>query len=122
MCVRSDDPMRKASAVFFLLIALGVAASTADETPKPTSEQVQFFEAKVRPILAERCFKCHGKEKQNNALRLDLAASFKTGGDSGPVVVPGKPEESLLIEAVNHDGLKMPPKEKLKPEEIAVLT
>lgn len=83
---------------------------------------VQFFEAKVRPILAENCSKCHGREKQKGGLRLDSSAALREGADSGPVIVPGKPIESVLIRAVNHQGPKMPPNNKLKPEDIAALT
>jgi flagellar motor protein MotB len=85
---------------------------------------LQFFESKVRPLLVERCYQCHGPEKQKGGLRLDSAVGLRKGSDSGPVVVAGKPKESLLIKAVNHegDGPKMPPKTKLPNHEIAILT
>ncbi len=110
------------SAAFLLLALLALIHVARAQEAKPTPEQLQFFESKVRPLLAANCYKCHGSLKQNAGMRLDSAAALRTGGDSGPIVVPGKPEESLLIEAINHDGLKMPPKQKLKPEEIAILT
>ena len=99
-------------------------ASLTAEEPKPTAEQVRFFETKVRPVLANHCQRCHGPEKQSNGLRLDSAAAVRRGSDVGPVLVPGKPDESLLIKAVRHtdDMLKMPPKERLKPDEVAALT
>src|ERR1700737_532598 len=98
--------------------------------PKPKGSPValdpaaaEFFESKVRPILAENCYKCHGPKKQKGGLRLDSSAALREGADSGPIIVLGKPKESVLIRAVNHEGpKKMPPKTKLKPEEIAVLT
>lgn len=102
-----------------LLLAL-LAAPARPEPPTP--EQIQFFEAKVRPVLLMHCHKCHGAAKQQSGLRLDTRAGLLAGGDSGPVVVAGKPEDSPLIEAVNHAGLKMPPKEKLPAEAIAALT
>ena len=81
------------------------------------------FENKVRPLLAARCWQCHGPEKHKGGLRLDTAAAIRAGGDSGPVVLPGKPGESRLIEAIGYAGeLKMPPKGKLSPAEIAELT
>jgi cytochrome c553 len=81
------------------------------------------FEREVRPLLANRCWKCHGPDKQQGDLRLDSAAALKKGGSSGAVVQPGKPEESLLIHAVRHQGdVKMPPKQKLNEQEIAALT
>ncbi len=119
--------MKRATALCLLLCLAGLAFADKPQAPAPplAASQVQFFESKIRPLLAARCFKCHGSQKQNNGLRLDSAAGVRTGGDSGPVVVAGKPEESLLIKAINYelaDGPKMPPKEKLKPEEIAILT
>ena len=74
-------------------------------------------------MLAEHCLECHGEEKSKGGLRLDVAASMLKGGDSGPAVVPGKPEESALIEAIRYEGdVQMPPKGKLKDAEIAALT
>ena len=64
-------------------------------------------------MLAENCFKCHGEAKQKGGLRLDSLAAMVQGGDTGPAVVPGKLDESLLVEAVNYEGLEMPPGGKL---------
>src|SRR5262245_11986479 len=89
---------------------------------QPTAQQLDFFEKKVRPILAENCHKCHGEKKQQGNLRLDARATIVAGGDLGPAIVPGKPEESLLIEAINYKSLEMPPDVRLKPEQIATLT
>ena len=84
---------------------------------------VEFFEAKVRPVLVERCQSCHGEAKVKGGLRLDSLAGALAGGDTGPALVPGKPEESLLVDAIHYgDDLKMPPKSKLPAEEIAVIT
>ena len=74
-------------------LLVGGASSLRAATPEPTPEQVQFFEEKVRPILAENCYKCHGSEKQKGSLRLDLREMALAGGESGPVIVPGKPDE-----------------------------
>ncbi len=112
--------MRHTLPALLTLTLLGSPLAAAE--PKPTPEQLQFFETKVRPLLADECFRCHGEKKQNNGLRLDSAAAIRDGGKTGPALVPGKPGESLLIKAINHDGPKMPPKTKLKPEEIAALT
>jgi cytochrome c553 len=83
----------------------------------------EFFESKVRPLLVERCLDCHGEKKQKGALRLDSRAAWQTGGDSGAALVPGKPEESLLMTAVRYTDkdMQMPPKKKLSEAEIAVL-
>jgi cytochrome c553 len=89
-----------------------------------TPAEVEFFETKVRPVLAEHCYKCHGTEKQKAELRLDSRVAILKGSDAGPVVVPGKPEESVLIKSVRHEGdSKMPEKEEKLPEaEITALS
>jgi Protein of unknown function (DUF1553)/Protein of unknown function (DUF1549)/Planctomycete cytochrome C len=96
----------------------------APETVRQTiSDQADFFEAKIRPVLEEHCFKCHGPRKQESGLRLDSRAGMLRGTDNGAVVVPGHPEESPLIEAIGHGGaIKMPPKSKLSLQAIADVT
>jgi mono/diheme cytochrome c family protein len=105
------------------LVSLAVPPSRAED-PRPAAAQVEFFEKAVRPVLAENCINCHGPDKQKARLRLDSRAALLTGGESGPVIVPGKPEASLLIKAVHYDddGPQMPPKRKLTGEQIAALT
>ena len=85
--------------------------------------QVEFFEKSVRPILAARCHECHGPDKQKGGLRLDARTTVLAGGSTGPAVVPGKPDESLLVDAINYgEANHMPPKSKLPAGEIATLT
>ena len=85
--------------------------------------QEEFFEAKVRPVIANRCLDCHGSEKSKGGLRLDSRDAVLKGAESGPVVLPGKPDESPLIAAIRYEGdVQMPPKGKLKDAEIAALT
>ena len=80
------------------------------------------FEKTIRPLLAEKCWGCHNAKKQKGDLRLDSLAAMLAGGDSGPAIVPGKPEQSLLITAIRHsEQLKMP-KDKLPAADIAALT
>ena len=88
----------------------------------PSIEDAKFFEQKIRPLLAENCHKCHAAQKQKGGLRLDSREALLVGGESGPVVVPGRPEQSLLIEAVTWQSLQMPPTGKLKPQQIAALS
>ncbi len=91
----------------------------------PSDADLEFFEAKIRPLLAERCFECHGPaaDPPSGGLRMDSRASVLTGGDSGPAMVPGRPADSLLIDAINYRGLyEMPPDSKLPADEIALLT
>ena len=107
---------------FFL--ALGMLGNVEAPAQAPTPEQVQFFEAKVRPVLVEGCRKCHGPEKQKGGLRLDSRSALLAGGDTGPAIVPGKPDESLLILAVKYDedGPKMPPSKKLGAPQVQAFT
>ncbi len=83
----------------------------------------RLFTDKVRPLLDSRCVSCHGPDKVKGNLRLDSRAATLKGGESGPAVVPGKPTESLLLQAVMHTkkDLEMPPKEKLTSNDVAVL-
>ena len=91
----------------------------------PTPEQVAFFESKIRPVLAEHCYKCHSAraEKIKGGLMLDSRAGVVKGGDTGLAIASGDPDASLLIQAVRHvdQDLAMPPKKKLAPEQIAAL-
>ncbi len=86
---------------------------------KPDSNGVEFFEAKIRPVLAEHCYACHSADARKNqklkgGLLLDTRDGLLRGGDSGPAVVPGKPGEGTLLKALGNDGdVKMPPKGKL---------
>jgi hypothetical protein len=97
----------------------GVAAEPA-AAMDPAAEA--FFEKEVRPLLAERCFECHGPQKQKGELRLDRWDAISRGGESGPVIVAGKPDESRLVDAINYRSLEMPPRGKLSDHEIGVLT
>jgi hypothetical protein len=78
-----------------------------------------FFENKIRPVLVEHCYECHGPEKDalKGGLRVDFAGGLLQGGESGPALIQGKPEESLLLEALKYEGLEMPPSGKL-PEQV----
>ncbi len=121
-----------------LFVALGLlftndgsagAAEPAANAPvegrveKISSEDAEFFEKNVRPLLSQHCFECHGEKKQEAGLRLDLQKSAMRGGDDGPVIRAGKPDESKLMAVVRHAGeIKMPPDSKLPAESIEALT
>ncbi len=105
-----------------LLLLTGPASRLSAAEAKPSPGQVEFFEKAIRPVLVNQCQNCHNGDKQKGGLRLDSREALLRGGDSGPAVVPGKPETSLLIKAVHYkDDLRMPPKNQLKPEEIQAL-
>ena len=101
-----------------------VAAVGLVATPqiRAAEDPTEFFEMKVRPILAQNCYVCHTAARLGG-LQLDSRENILKGGNRGPAVVPGKPEESLLIHATSYslDKLKMPPSGRLKDEELAAL-
>jgi mono/diheme cytochrome c family protein len=103
------------------LLAAGIAAAHSEE-PASGAPAGEFFEKEIRPLLVEKCHKCHDDAKAKGGLRLTSRANILQGGDNGPAIVAGKPDASLLLAAVRQSGeLKMPPKEKLKETEIAKL-
>ena len=102
-----------------LVLVLGTNGLAAENI---TPAARDFFEKKIRPVLVSNCYQCHSasaKEVKGN-LRVDTKAGLRKGGDSGPSIVVGKPDDSPLIQALRHqDGLEMPPKVKLSDEIIA---
>jgi cytochrome c553 len=108
-----------------LLLAALISASPAAGS-EPAAEQQEFFEKRVRPVLAEHCYKCHSAQakRPKGGLRVDSRAALLEGGDTGPAVAPGHPEKSKLIEAINYKNvdLQMPPRAKLSDAAIADLT
>jgi hypothetical protein len=113
--------MRTFAALLGILVA--AASCAAAEVVDPNG--VEFFEARIRPIFVERCYECHSGDAKRieGGLRLDSASALRLGGDSGPLVAPGKPEESFLIACVSYadDGVNMPPSGKLAARQIADL-
>jgi hypothetical protein len=116
--------VRSRSGVSCWISAVVALAFSAAAASGQTNQAFQFFETKIRPLLADNCFKCHGPMKQRGKLRLDSRAGVLAGGDQGPAIVPGQPERSLLIKAISHEDaeLKMPPTQKLTRQQIADLT
>jgi hypothetical protein len=104
----------------------GLRVARAGQPALPSeSEKQRFFENQVQPLLQSTCFKCHGGEsKIKGGLRLTSRAAILKGGDTGPAVSLDNPAASLLLKAISwkDEDLQMPPKEKLTPEKIAILT
>ncbi len=113
--------MKKTPIVLLALIAL--PALLRAEDPKPTPAQLEFFEKKIRPVLAGKCYECHSREaKVKGGLQVDTRTALLSGGDSGPAIVLGQPEKSLLIKAISgkDKDLSMPTKgEKLTAAQVA---
>lgn len=106
---------------FILLIAF---AASALEGAEPDQAGLEFFEAKIRPTLVTHCYSCHSadaaaKNKLKGGLLLDSREGSRKGGEAGPAVVPGKADDSLLISALEHETVEMPPSGKLPDEVIA---
>ncbi len=106
------------SAYFAVLFAATAATATPQE---PSAEQAQFFNEKILPLLESRCFECHGDGDVEGGLRATSRESLLQGGETGPAIVPGDPDRSLLIQAVRYETLQMPPRDKLPDEEVTLL-
>jgi hypothetical protein len=126
ICERSMKRMTTRTASHWTALALvsigalsPLPAATAQE---PSPEAAAFFENEVRPVLAKKCFECHGPKKEKSSLRLDSRTRLIQGGERGPAIVLGDPAKSLLIAMISgtHE-IKMPPRERLTAEQIATL-
>src|SRR6516165_19151 len=102
---------------FIWAAALAMAAilPSAAAFANPPSEQIEFFEKKIRPVLVQHCYKCHstGAKKIRSGLLLDSRDGLRKGGERGPAIVPNDPEKSLLLKALRYQELQMPPGGKL---------
>lgn len=121
-----DDRPRADRFVFrILLVTCLVGWATAIPSRMFADEAVEFFEAKVRPLLIERCYECHSEESGESMgdYRLDTAAAMRRGGSRGPSIKAGDADSSVLVRAISYSepGLEMPPDEKLSDDEIAIL-
>jgi hypothetical protein len=116
LCRRPDVARRALLPVLVWACVVSAEYVRADE-----AADIKFFESKIRPVLVEQCYSCHsaGAKILRGGLLLDSRAGLLKGGDSGPAVVPGKPEESVLIEALNFESYEMPPSGKLPKAVIA---
>ncbi len=119
--------MKKLSSIFGLAVGVAFLCAPTARAQAPLKADLEFFESKIRPILADNCYKCHSSQaaKLKGGLSLEYHESMLRGGDSGPAIVPGNPDKSLLIKAVRYEDadLQMPPKgKKLSDTQIADLT
>ncbi len=101
-----------------LLLSLLIASELRGDEP---GAELEFFEKRIRPVLTEHCYVCHSltaREVQGK-LRLDSREGMRRGGETGPAVVPGDPQKSLLLEAIRHESFEMPPDKQLPAAVIA---
>ncbi|MGC3970739.1 MAG: DUF1553 domain-containing protein [Pirellulales bacterium] len=103
------------------LFAQAKFANAADPHGPADAKGIEFFEAKIRPVLVEKCYSCHSAESKalRGGLLVDTRQGLLDGGDSGPAMEPGKPDDSLLIQALKFEGFEMPPSGKLSEQVIA---
>ena len=101
--------------LFYEFIAVWLVICTCGSVVSQSNQKLDFFEAKIRPVLVQHCYECHAADSKmlRGGLLVDSRQGLLEGGESGPAVVPGEPEESLLISALQHDGFEMPPQQKL---------
>ncbi|MCA9034081.1 MAG: PSD1 domain-containing protein [Planctomycetaceae bacterium] len=108
-----------------LLLLSAAAPSRSDESATKkdaaNAEAMEFVRTRVQPLLQSRCGECHGGEEVKGGLRLSNLHDILRGGDSGPAVEPGKPDESLLISAVRYESFEMPPRTRMPDAEIELL-
>lgn len=121
--------MRSVLTCLYALLLIPTVTHAADGVAAIAPEQLTFFENKVRPVLVEQCYSCHStaakeKGKLKAALLVDSRQGLLTGGETGPALVPGKPQESLLLKVIRHEikGAEMPPTGKLPESVITDLT
>lgn len=119
--IRHPAPLRCfALLVVFQLTVSSVRPTTSPAAEIPTPQQLEFFEKEVRPLLVEHCYSCHSVDakKLQAGLYVDSLKALLEGGDSGPAIVPGDPDASLLVEAVRYESYEMPPQGKLPAKDI----
>ncbi len=104
--------------VFTIVWSLATAGTYCTTT---VADEIEFFETRIRPVLVQHCYECHSSSSAhaNGNLFVDYRDGIRQGGESGASVVPGKPDESLLLEALRHESLEMPPSGKLPASVIA---
>ena len=107
-----------------LTVVLLASTSFAADKPAEDRKRLDFFESKIRPVLVRHCYKCHSAKAASTkmlkgGLQVDTRSGIRKGGETGPAVVPGQPGKSLLVAALKHDGLEMPPKAKLPASIVA---
>lgn len=104
-----------------LAFATACPAAASGEVPQQYTAGVAFFEAKIRPVLIEKCYSCHSADAKElrGGLYLDTREGLLKGGDSGPAVIAGNPAESVLLQALKYEGYEMPPMEQLPAAVIA---
>ena len=115
-------PLKRWLCLSLMLFLAGMSSLPLPAAEEPADPaQLEFFEARIRPVLIKNCYQCHSTKAKSvkGNLLLDSRTGTRKGGDSGPALVAGKPADSLLLDALKYEGLEMPPKGKLSGKIIA---
>ena len=107
--------------LFLFSVTLALLINERAAAQRIPADQLKFFESKIRPVLVRECYSCHSDKagQRKGGLRVDTKARLEVGGETGPAIVPGSLEDSLLWNAINHEDFVMPPRKKLSNREIA---
>jgi mono/diheme cytochrome c family protein len=102
-------------------------AAKSEPAPQTDPASPEFYTQQVKPIFEANCYRCHGGENHRGGLQLNTRAEMLKGGHDGTVIVPGHPEQSLLVKLIRHEGpandpMPMPPKSKISDADIATVT
>ena len=125
ICRRPRDGYPWASlGIAIAVLLIQVPMLRADDVAPPSAEHVEFFEQHVRPLLAEKCWSCHGSQKQQGGLRLDSRAAMLKGNESGPGVDMQNRSASRILQVIAYSGddVQMPPQGKLSETQVAAIT
>jgi hypothetical protein len=117
MAARSTRQWLSAIATLFIAAEVG-RAETPATNPADSTAGIEFFEQRIRPVLVANCYECHSGATPKGKLSIDTRDGIRRGGETGPAVVPGHVKESLMIQAVRHDGLEMPPDKPRLPLDV----
>src|SRR5262245_46318383 len=117
-----DRGWRRFGLLYVPTLLITSACLFADPTKADERKGLEFFESKIRPVLAQHCYKCHSASggKSESSLLLDTREKMRAGGDRGPAIIPGDAKASLLLTAISHTDpdLKMPPKKDRLPDSV----
>lgn len=119
-----DERVKHSFARTIVVLAAALqCATSAAEPPSAVSSQFNYFEQHIRPLLIKHCYECHAGKKQSGGLSLATRDGWQRGGDQGPAIMPGKPDDNLLIQAVcyRNDDLRMPPDDRLSAADVRAL-
>ena len=121
--IQVTSEILRTGGIFVVSLACTIAFAANDQGTATNDQAASFFNSRIRPLLEQHCFECHSHQakKVKGGLVLDSRQGWETGGESGTAIIPGRPEESLLIKSVRYEDLEMPPDGRLSDGEVELL-